>query len=359
VRRTGPLIVGGGPAGSAAAIRLAADGLRPLLIERSTGPHDTVCGAFVGWDALARLTRLGIDAAVLGARPIHRVRLIAGNRVAEARLPHAAAGLSRAVLDQALLDHAAGLGADVVRGTAVRRANGTSIVLGDGSDLIGSALFLATGKHELRGLARDHRGRATSIGLRRRLEPSRALFSGLDGVVELHLLDGGYAGLLLQEDGAANLCLSITPARLSEAGGIDALMLLLGREAPRLGERLATMGGAWSTIAQVPYGWRASAGKPGLFRLGDQAAVIASLAGDGVAIALASGESAALAYAGGGVAAARRWQRWFARQARRPVAIAQMLRAAGERPRLAPPLVALLARMPEATSLLGTMTRIG
>ncbi len=75
------LIVGGGPAGCAAAITLARAGTAPRLIERSEGGHDIVCGGFLGWDALALLRRLGIDAAALGARPIARLRLIDGSRV--------------------------------------------------------------------------------------------------------------------------------------------------------------------------------------------------------------------------------------------------------------------------------------
>ncbi|HZF94101.1 MAG TPA: FAD-dependent monooxygenase, partial [Allosphingosinicella sp.] len=50
--RTRALIVGGGPAGAAAAIALARAGAAPELIERSAGPRDVVCGGFLGWDAL-------------------------------------------------------------------------------------------------------------------------------------------------------------------------------------------------------------------------------------------------------------------------------------------------------------------
>ncbi|HEX8513535.1 MAG TPA: FAD-dependent monooxygenase, partial [Allosphingosinicella sp.] len=76
MRRTAALIVGGGPAGSAAAIALARAGVEAELVERTEGPHDTVCGGFLGWDSLAALDRLGLDPAALGARPIRRLRLI-------------------------------------------------------------------------------------------------------------------------------------------------------------------------------------------------------------------------------------------------------------------------------------------
>src|SRR3546814_3442465 len=76
-------------------------------------------------------------------------------------------------------------------------------------------------------------------------------------------------------------------------------------------------------IAGVPYGWRAAAGVPGIFRIGDQGAVIASLAGDGIAIALHSGTSAAQAYLRGGPQAAMGWQDQWRRRSRRPLAIAE------------------------------------
>jgi len=156
VRRAASLIVGGGPAGSAAAITLARAGLAAELIERSEGPHDIVCGGFLGWDALAALERLGLDPAALGARPIRRMRLVAAKRTLEAKLPRLAAGLSRRTLDEAMLSAAARAGAGVRRGDSVRAADlaARRIRLGEDEEIEADALVLATGKHELRGAAR-------------------------------------------------------------------------------------------------------------------------------------------------------------------------------------------------------------
>ena len=55
MRRTAALIVGGGPAGASAAIALARGGAKPVVIERSPGERDLVCGGFLGWDAIAAL----------------------------------------------------------------------------------------------------------------------------------------------------------------------------------------------------------------------------------------------------------------------------------------------------------------
>jgi flavin-dependent dehydrogenase len=58
-------------------------------------------------------------------------------------------------------------------------------------------------------------------------------------------------------------------------------------------------------VAGIPYGYQVRGGAPdGLFRLGDQAVVIPSLTGDGMAIALHSGRSAAESWLNGADSAA-------------------------------------------------------
>lgn len=331
MRRTAALIVGGGPAGAAAAITLARGGTMPVLIERCPGERDVVCGGFLGWDALAALKRLGIDAAALGARPIGRLRLVAGRRTVEAELPRPAAGLSRRTLDAALLAAAEAAGTAVLRGVAARALEGDRVRLEDGNEMAAEVLFLATGKHELRGAAREIGDRAVSVGLRTALTPSPAMAEALAGAIELHLFDQGYAGLLLQEDGAVNLCLSVSRRRMAAAGGAEALIAEIAREAPLLGARIgASAPAGWDAVAGVPYGWRALATLPGRFRIGDQAAVIASLAGDGIAIALTSGDAAASACLAAADAAPA-FQRDFARRAARPIGMAEALRYMAER----------------------------
>ncbi len=120
------LIVGGGLAGSAAAILLARAGRSVTLLERTRGPHDKVCGEFLSGEALHDLHHLGIDAAALGATPITSFRLHHRHHCKQRPLPFAAASLTRRVLDEALLQRATEAGAVIVRGGAVERltANG-------------------------------------------------------------------------------------------------------------------------------------------------------------------------------------------------------------------------------------------
>ncbi len=368
MRRTAALIVGGGPAGSAAAIMLARGGVTPTLIERTSGAHEIVCGGFLGWDALAVLRRLGINAEALGARPIHRLRLVTAKRQVEIRLPKPAAGLSRRTLDAALLAAAANSGADVMRGRSVRAASADarSVRLEDGKELEAEALFLATGKHELRGLARPLAGRLEepAVGLRTVLPVCASLEDALTGIIELHLFDGGYAGLLMQEDGTTNLCLSVSQDRLSRAGGTEPLIAQVANNAPLLGARLAAgtalnpTAEKWQAIAGVPYGWRTCTTSPGVFRLGDQGAVISSLAGDGIAIALTSGVAAAAALLRDGPAGAAAFQAAFARRSALPLRLADFLRRAAvtEQSRL---VLMRLATVPQLARLAATLTRIG
>lgn len=363
MRRTTVLIVGGGPAGSAAAITLARGGLVPELVERTSGGHDVVCGGFLGWDALAALRRLGLDAHALGARPIHRLRLVVGTYMVEADLPYSAAGLSRRTLDSALIAAAQAAGAIVTRGRAVRAADPDkrSVRLEDGEEIAADALFVATGKHELRGVTRPvgSRREEPAAGLRTALPHCVTRERELTGVIELHLFDEGYAGLLLQEDGTANLCLSVSRRRLAGAGGSVALVTELLGEAPLLGERIgADAPPGWDAVAGVPYGWRMRETQAGLFRVGDQGAVIASLVGDGIAIALTSGVGAAKAMLAHGADAAPQWQQHFYHRSAFPIKAAEALRYVAERKAARGALMRLVGLAPSLGTLAARLTRI-
>ncbi|HEX7742550.1 MAG TPA: oxidoreductase, partial [Sphingobium sp.] len=274
-------------------------------------------------------------------------------------LPHIAAGLSRRVLDGALLDAAMAAGAMVARGRAVRTVDplARSVQIDNGEAIAAESLFLATGKHELRGLHRQF-GKS-SVGLRALLPPSPARLDALAGVVEPHLFDQGYAGLLVQEDGSANLCLSVTRSRMNRAGNVAALLEQLLIEAPLLADRLhGDLPARFDAVAGVPYGWRARSGQDGIFRIGDQGAVIASLAGDGIAIALTSGASAAEAMLEGGPAAAFDWQRRLRRRCAKPLGIAEALRHGAAVPATRGALMGLLRLMPRLGTGAAALTRI-
>lgn len=358
------IVVGAGPAGSAAAIGLARAGAKTLLLERTRETGDALCGGFLSWQTLARLDALGIDGTALGGQPIGCVRLFAGERRSETRLPSAAMGVSRLRLDGALQAAAIAAGAGLERAVHATSIETGAVLTRDGAALTTPSIFLAAGKHGFRGFPREpaawQRG-DPAIGLRLRIPAHPAIDRLVGNAVELHLFDRGYAGLVRQEDGSGNLCIAVHRSRLDEAGGDPATLLrALGDSLPDLGERLAhaDWNRAIDAIGHVPYGWRTGDTSPGLFRLGDQAGVIPSLAGEGMGLALASAQAAVTAWRHGGPGAAPRFQTALAGRMTRPFALANLVWRAGENRRTAGPMTIMASLFPPLVRIASQATRI-
>ncbi|WP_156878269.1 NAD(P)/FAD-dependent oxidoreductase [Sphingopyxis sp. QXT-31] len=361
---TDAIVIGAGPAGSAAAIGLARAGAKVQLIERTRETGDALCGGFLSWQTLARLEALGIDSAALGGQRVTCVRLFAGRRSSETRLPEAALGVSRHRLDSVLQDAAMAAGAGLERGVHATGIADGGVQTRDGAVLDAPAIFLAAGKHGFRGFPREPAAWQREdpvMGLRLRLPAHPALDRLVGEAVELHLFDRGYAGLVRQEDGSGNLCLAVHKSRLDEAGGEPAALLrMLGDALPQLGERLGFADWSYSVdaIGHVPYGWRTADAAPGLFRLGDQAGVIPSLAGEGMGLAVASAEAAVAAWRRGGGDAAPDYQRGLAARMARPFALANLIWRLGENPRSAPAITAAASLFPSLVRSASRTTRI-
>lgn len=299
-------VIGAGPAGAAAAIALAEAGRDVLLLDRHAEAQECVCGEFLGVDAARALARLGLDLPALGALPLKGLRLGAGTREAGVALPFPAWSLPRRDLDGALRARAATTGAILRAGAPVQAAawrDGAWRLRQGDREVAAQRVVLATGKHAMRGHPRLGAG-AGALGLKLHLQ-------GVAMAAEIALLPfgGGYAGLQPRPGGGANLCVVIgngdagtiarDPAALLArvAGGSAVAARLLAGAAPEWDRPLA--------IGAVPYGFRHShrpgdqPGPPGLYRVGDQAAVIPSCAGEGVAMALHSGLAAAAAILAG------------------------------------------------------------
>jgi flavin-dependent dehydrogenase len=328
---TRTVIVGGGLAGGYAAALLARAGARPLVLERAAEPVDKVCGEFLSHEAQGYLREAGLDLDALGAPPITCVRVANGKRLAEARLPFTALGLSRRRLDEALLQHAAALGAEVRRGVSVKRVDADGLETSDGA-LAAERTILASGKHDVRGAGREGEADWGMVGFKVYFELEPAQRRALEGAVEIVMFDGGYAGLQLVEDGRANLCLLVREAHFAAIGRTwDDLYARLMHE-PHLARRF---GGAAAieakplAIARLPFGFlrRDSVG-PSVYPVGDQAAVIPSFTGDGMAIALHSARLAAQAAADG--ARADRYLAQLRADLARPVGLACWLQRRAE-----------------------------
>lgn len=297
------LIAGGGVAGAAVACLL---GPKAMLIEREAKAHDKICGEFLSHEAQSYLARLGIEPLALGAARIDAVRLVHGDQMAQAALPFRGLGLSRRALDEALLVRAGTAGAMLLRGHAVRSASPAGLEVEGQGRLSAPAVFLATGKHDLRGARRRLHGAAedlVSLKMYFALDPAQQ--AELSGHVEILLFRGGYAGLQLVEGGIANLCLLISRAHFQAAGGAWlGVQAYLEQACPHLGRRLTGASAMLDrplSIFRVPYGHVHAPGPadwPGLFRLGDQMGVIPSFCGDGISIALHSAFAAVAAHRG-------------------------------------------------------------
>jgi flavin-dependent dehydrogenase len=352
-----PIVLGAGPAGCAAAICLARGGAAPTLIDRDAEVGDALCGGFMSWRTVAALGELGLDAQALGAHRVDRLVLHADQTRAEAALPEPAWGLSRHALDSALRQRALAAGARLEIDRARRLVQG--VIEGERREWRGGAVFLATGKLDVRGDGRPRAAEDPALGLRIRIPAQPRLAELLAGTIELHFFDHGYAGIVLQEDGSANVCLALRKSLLAEAGGSPrALLDRLADRHPAFGERMAFAGADLpvDTVGSVPYGWIARDTVAGLYRVGDQAAVIPSLAGEGMGIALASGRAAAEAYFAG--KSACEYQRAFARRARRPVAVAHLVWSLAERPATGVGLARLASAVPRLADLAMRLSRI-
>jgi flavin-dependent dehydrogenase len=352
-------VVGGGLGGAAAASRLALAGRQVVLFEREHGRHDKVCGEFLSGDAAAELTELDVRLDCLGAMPIERVRVVSGRIEAAASLPFPAWGLSRRRLDDRLLRHAARHGAEVRRGTTVRAlevdGGGVRLQCSDGFTTAAAAI-LASGKHDLRGWRRP--GASKLIGLKLHLRLDETQRRALAGHVELALFDAGYVGLLLVEDGLANLCLVVSRDRFT-ALGRDWRRLVA--TVPHLAGRLdgaCALHARPLAIAGMPYGYLTDVTTTApVYRVGDQAAVIPSFAGDGMAMALHSGRRAGEAILRGHTAAL--YHRELAATFRAPVRLAGTVAAVAAAPTARWWLAVACRATPWLVGRIATATRIG
>jgi menaquinone-9 beta-reductase len=355
------LIIGGGPAGAALGIHLARGGRAVELIEQTSGPHHKLCGEFLSHEAVAYLETLGLDLRALGAVPIHGVRLAAQRAIAACELPFPALSLTRRTLDEALLTLATQSGADVLRGCRVDSLDpsptGWSAQLVSGEIRRAHAVFCATGKHDLAGHRRPPGVQNDLVAFKMYFQLAPAQSRALHGWVELFLFSGGYAGLQLVEENHANLCLVVNRKLLRACGNqwptlfdhllrsSNALANRLESAQPLLPKPLA--------LSSIPYGLLPADSSPGLWRLGDQAAVIPSFSGDGISIALHSARLAADLFTSGATSAD------FSRQLRRELCHSVQLATTVSRLMIAAPALAHAARLwPPLLRLIAAHTRI-
>jgi geranylgeranyl reductase family protein len=141
------VVVGTGPAGTAAAITLSRLGRRVLMVDRAEFPRDKCCGDGLTAAALRRVEHLGLDPDLVASwQPVGEVEVVApsGRRVS---LPFGsddggwfAVSARRADLDAAMVETARRSGAELIEGCAVTSVSslvgeGAAVELEDGRRL--------------------------------------------------------------------------------------------------------------------------------------------------------------------------------------------------------------------------------
>lgn len=316
---TDVVVVGGGPAGAAAAIFLKQRGHHVTLLDEARFPRDKVCGEGLSPEAWRLLRELGAEAAVRGLvpQPLLGMRLFAPDGTSFAgRYGGDRRGLAvrRAAFDAALLGVAREKGVDVREGTRVlgllrRQSSVTGVRLaGDGGRVSDDSGPSPEGPEVLPArlvVAADGRRSfvARQIGLltehrRFRKFAVRGHWSGMEGLGdegEMHVGGGGYCGIAPLPQGEANVAFVLESTEVrAAAGNLEAFYRASLMRWPRVAERLqdATLLAPPRAVGPLALvARRVSA--PGVLLVGDAAGFYDPFTGEGVTLALRSAELAA------------------------------------------------------------------
>jgi flavin-dependent dehydrogenase len=104
---TDVFVIGGGPAGLAAAIAASQHGLRVIVADRAQPPIDKACGEGLMPDSLEVLARLGVSLEGCETGAFHGIRFIGPDSSVAAEFPQGyGLGIRRVLLHQLLLEQA-------------------------------------------------------------------------------------------------------------------------------------------------------------------------------------------------------------------------------------------------------------
>jgi flavin-dependent dehydrogenase len=385
------VIVGGGPAGTSAAIHLVAGGARVLLAEQKKFPRAKLCGEFISPECLEHFERLGVANEMLAAGGCELTETLFYSRSGRSvnvpsewfgGLGTSALGLSRAEMDARLLKRARAAGVEVLEETQAtglllegKRVRGVSLkTVGRVLEINALVAIDATGRTRAlaRRLERDgqtnrsaHVRRPSLVAFKAHLENA----GGARGHCEIYFYRGGYGGLSHVENNFSNLCF-IARASDVRACGNDAervmreVLMKNSRAAQTLARAHAPAG--WLAVTLESFGRRQLVPAAGLLAIGDAASFIDPFTGSGMLMALESGELAAqtvmqhlaMLRRGGAfdeAAAAYRalYQETFGARLR----VCALMRRAAFVPRLAETLIFALGASPRARRSLARSTR--
>jgi menaquinone-9 beta-reductase len=130
---TDVFVIGGGPAGLAAAIAARERGFRVLVADGALPPIDKACGEGLLPDGRAALEQLGIHVPLADAHPFRGIRFVGTALSADSRFPHDSCGLAvrRTALHRLMAERAEQLGACLLWRTAVTGISSQGVHVGD------------------------------------------------------------------------------------------------------------------------------------------------------------------------------------------------------------------------------------
>ena len=301
-------IIGGGPAGCTVATLLARGGWAVTLVEQSRFPRDKVCGECLSALGFDVLTRLGLsrEFVALGAVRLDRCEIHPpGRRSLNVELPRPMWGLSRRALDGLLLAAARDAGATIRQPVRCERleaapAGGSRLRMRDlTTNAVETAcpghVILADGKA---AFADDAPAPSGDFGI-------KTHFADVDGPrdrIELFGVRGSYGGLAAIEAGRWNAAFSVPAGRLKAArGDLDRLFAELTAESATLRRRLAGARRVVPWLASpLPRFSVREQWHPNVIPVGNAAAALEPIGGEGMGLAMRSAELAASSLIHGG-----------------------------------------------------------
>ncbi|HXZ26436.1 MAG TPA: FAD-dependent monooxygenase [Terriglobales bacterium] len=335
------IVVGAGPAGTAAAITAARQGARVLLLERGAFPRHRVCGEFVSPESLGLLQEFARESPPLAslldeAERIAQARVFLDGQVWEFPVRPAGASIPRFDLDAALWGLAQAAGADCRQATVTAAGqNGGFRVDTTAGSYHARALINASGRWSNLGPPERFAARSPKprwLGVKAHFREPRPASSA-----DLYFFRGGYCGVQPVAADRVNVCAMV---RADAATTLEEVL----KQHPSLAERSREWGPVMEPVATSPllFG-KPEARRGGLLLAGDAAGFVDPFVGDGISLALRGGVLAAQALAGfwsGEVTleeAARRYERAYriqlapvydaASHLRRLVALPRVLRS--------------------------------
>jgi len=294
------IVIGGGPAGTAAAITAAHDGADVLLLERGHYPRHKVCGEFVSAESLELLANLLTpDKSTLlrNAVRIPQARIFLDNRCLETAVNPPAASIARLELDSALWGSAASAGVETMQKTVVHsiRGAGPFLVTTSAGTFGSRTVIQASGRWSNLNPTAEENGEARWLGLKAHFAERRSSLS-----TDLYFFDDGYCGVqpvrLHVPDPHQELGLEevrVNACAMVRASSATTMEEVLTRQ-PQLQERSRSWRLLMEPIVTFPLIFRDPCPEEnGILRVGDAAGFVDPFVGDGISLALRSGRLAA------------------------------------------------------------------